>query len=123
MTEIASDGGISVIVNSNGALKDLEIDQRAMQRGPVELRATILPRGRRAATCRSASTALPSSPARTPRARGSWTRHERPGRDQGGADTWQQVKADLEKLAGKTPTQVQAHTAEGVEARSSYSRV
>ncbi|QUG99505.1 hypothetical protein HUO13_00635 [Saccharopolyspora erythraea] len=29
-----------------------------------------------------------------------------------GADTWQEVKADLEKLAGEIPGQVQAHTAE-----------
>ncbi|QUG99507.1 YbaB/EbfC family nucleoid-associated protein [Saccharopolyspora erythraea] len=42
LTETAGDGGIAVTVSSNGALKDLEIDQRALQRGPEELRATIL---------------------------------------------------------------------------------
>lgn len=42
LTETASDGGVSVTVSSNGALKDLQIDQRAVQRGPVELRASIL---------------------------------------------------------------------------------
>ncbi|GAB3298315.1 YbaB/EbfC family nucleoid-associated protein [Parasphingorhabdus pacifica] len=42
LTETASDGGVSVTVSSNGALKDLQIDQRAVQRGPGELSATIL---------------------------------------------------------------------------------
>lgn len=42
LAETASDGGISVTVGANGALQDLDIEQRAMQRGPSELRTTIL---------------------------------------------------------------------------------
>ncbi|QGK70895.1 hypothetical protein GIY23_16460 [Allosaccharopolyspora coralli] len=42
LAETASDGGVSVTVGSNGALKDLQLDQRSLRRGPEELQATIL---------------------------------------------------------------------------------
>ncbi|MDA3629446.1 YbaB/EbfC family nucleoid-associated protein [Saccharopolyspora sp. WRP15-2] len=44
MAETASDpdGAVSVTVGANGALKDLQIDQRAMRRSAAELQATIL---------------------------------------------------------------------------------
>ncbi|GAA4619323.1 hypothetical protein GCM10023108_43760 [Saccharopolyspora hordei] len=44
MAETASDpdGTVSVTVGANGALKDLQIDQRAMRRSAADLRTTIL---------------------------------------------------------------------------------
>ncbi len=42
LAETASDGGVSVTVGSNGALKDLQLDQRSLRRGPEELQMTIL---------------------------------------------------------------------------------
>ncbi|MCI2418638.1 YbaB/EbfC family nucleoid-associated protein [Saccharopolyspora sp. K220] len=42
MTETASANGVRLTVNANGALQELEISREAMQRGPTELRNTIL---------------------------------------------------------------------------------
>ncbi|GAA3360924.1 MULTISPECIES: YbaB/EbfC family nucleoid-associated protein [Saccharopolyspora] len=42
LTETATEGGVSVTVGSNGALQGLDFDRNSMQRGPAELRDTIL---------------------------------------------------------------------------------